>query len=135
MALLMDTSVLVDMERRGGRLGTLTTSVPEEELYLCAIVAAELLSGVERADHPARRANRLRFVEGLLGALPVLPFDLLAARSHAVLSAEVHRRGALMGAHDLMIGATALSRGMGVLTANVGDFVRIPGLRVVRPSG
>jgi predicted nucleic acid-binding protein len=48
------------------------------------------------------------FVEGLIAFLPVLPFDLDEARAHARLSADLQARGIAVGAHDLLIAATAV---------------------------
>lgn len=134
MALLIDTSVLIAMERRGRTLGALATVVPPEPLRLSAVVAAELLAGVELADTPARKTDRSAFVDALLGALPVLPFDLSAARAHAVVISALRRAGNPIGTHDAMIAATALANGAGVLTDNADHFGSVRGLRVVQPA-
>ncbi len=129
MGVLIDTSVLVELERSRaevpalGRLG-------EEPSFLAAITASELLHGVHRADGAARRARRQAFVEALLDLLPVLPFDLTAARVHAGLWADLRGRGEMIGAHDLLIAATALARDLTVLTRNRREFERVEGLRV-----
>ena len=66
--------------------------------------------------------------------MPVLPFDLLVARVHARVSAQLLDAGRLIGAHDLLIAATALAHGYAVLTQNLRDFRRVPGLDVRQPS-
>ena len=86
--------------------------------------------GVHRADGTARRARRQAFVEALLDLLPVLPFDLTAARVHAGLWAELRERGLMIGAHDLLIAATAVAGSLKVLTRNLREFERVEGLRV-----
>jgi hypothetical protein len=58
----------------------------------------------------------------------VLGFDLIAARVHARLAATLASSGTPVGAHDLIIGATALGRGLGVVTRDPRSFPRIPGL-------
>lgn len=119
------------MERSGS-----APAVPErlrqEPAFLAAITASELLHGVHRADGTARRARRQAFVEALLDLLPVVPFDLTAARVHAGLWAELRERGEVIGAHDLLIAATALAGGLTLVTHNVREFGRIEGLRVER---
>jgi tRNA(fMet)-specific endonuclease VapC len=47
------------------------------------------------------------------------------------LWASLVERGAVIGQHDLWIGATALTHGLGVVTGNERDFARLPGLRVL----
>jgi predicted nucleic acid-binding protein len=69
-------------------------------------------------------------VETLLSSVPVIPFDLVCARAHARLGAELARRGITVGTHDLMIGATALARGHSIITSDQRSFPRIPGLEI-----
>ncbi|MCI0558170.1 MAG: hypothetical protein MN733_06715, partial [Nitrososphaera sp.] len=91
---------------------------------------SELLVGVHLANTEARRLRRAAFVERLLGALPSLAFDCDVARVHAQLIASLPRNITL-GAHDLIIGATALKYGYPVLTGNAADFQRMPGVSVI----
>jgi tRNA(fMet)-specific endonuclease VapC len=126
VALLIDTSVLVGLERAGATAPLV--ELEDESTFISAISASELLHGVERATDEARRARRQAFVERVLDSLPVLPFDLDAARVHARIWASLLRRGAAIGAHDLIIAATALSRDLVVLTHNTREFSRVEGL-------
>ena len=96
------------------------------------MTASELLHGLHRARTAAQRHRRQAFVEGLLAQLPVIPFDLTVARVHASLWADLIRRGAAVGERDLMIGATAISRGYSIATRDERSFPRIPGLKVQR---
>jgi tRNA(fMet)-specific endonuclease VapC len=100
-----------------------------EAFVLAAITASELLEGVHRADTEARRIAREAFVENLLEALRVIPFDLSVARVHARLRARIPRNRQVRP-HDLMIGATAVSLGYAVLSRDRRSFSRIPDLRV-----
>jgi tRNA(fMet)-specific endonuclease VapC len=134
MAILIDSSVFIALERRGLPIERTLTLVGTEEAALASITAAELLFGVHRSDSPARRLRRETFVEALLDALPVLPFDLRAARVYARLAVQITTAGQPIGAHDLQIGATALAHNVGVLTWNVRDFQRVPGLVVQQPN-
>jgi tRNA(fMet)-specific endonuclease VapC len=97
------------------------------------MTVSELLVGVFRADSAQRRALRELFVEGILASFPVIPFEVDAARTHASLSARLAKAGTKLDAHDLIIGATALTHGYSMLTENVRDFGRVPGLVVRRP--
>ena len=80
----------------------------------------------------ARRARREAYVETLLSAFPVLPFDLVTARVHARLSAQLASRGEPVGAHDLVIASTAIVHGLEVVTRDERSFPRIPGLSLIR---
>jgi predicted nucleic acid-binding protein len=118
------------MERQGRQLADLIAAMADEPIALASITASELLTGIDRANTPARRLRREAVVEATLALIPVLPFDLLVARTHARLWAQLAAAGQLVGAHDMLIAATALAHGYAVLTHNVRDFRRVPGLVV-----
>jgi predicted nucleic acid-binding protein len=107
---LIDSSVLVAAERGGLTLDAVLRRHAAEEAAISAVSASELLHGVVRARSASERRRRQQFVEGLFSALPVLPFDLLAARAHARTWAKLAQTGSMVGERDLMIAATALSR-------------------------
>lgn len=121
------------MEAERGGLVRLEEALGEEERAISVITVSELLHGVHRA-RGARRARRRAFVEHILGSLDPVPITEAVARVHAEVWAELSRRGDVVGAHDLWIGATALAYGFGVATGDIGDFRRIPGLRVLTPA-
>ena len=132
MGALIDASVLIAAERGELDLERVLEEHRDTELALSAITASELIHGVHRANTEARKARREAFVEVLLGSLPVVSFDLLAARSHARLWARLASKGTLVGQHDLIIAATALSRGLEVATRDTRSFPKIPGLSILR---
>ena len=130
MGILIDSSVFIAAERGRLSLETHIAGQEQEPVALSAITVSELLHGVHRARDQQRRVQRERFVEAILTRFPVVEFDLAAARVHARLWAELVARGELVGAHDLLIAATAVTLDFQVATANVRDFQRIPGLRM-----
>jgi tRNA(fMet)-specific endonuclease VapC len=141
VAAVVDTTVFIDLERATPRheralsaelIGQRLTEClgPDEEAAIAAITASELLHGVHRAS-ASHRAQREAFVESILAAVPVLNFDLLAARAHARLWASLAKAGSDVGPHDRIVAAAAISLGWRVATANVRHFERIPGLDVV----
>lgn len=134
MTLLLDSSIIIAIERRGLPHRALAELAPDEPIALASITASELLAGVYRADSVERRVRREAFVEALLARVAVLPFDLPVARVHAQLWAQLTAMGQLIGAHDLLIAATAVAHDHTVLTDNLRDFQRVPGLSVRRPS-
>lgn len=127
MAVLIDTSVFVAVERRHLVLGDVIR--PEEQYVVSVVTAAELLHGVHRAT--GRRAQaRSAFVEGLLSGFECLPIDLTVGRAYARASAQLARLGRPVDANNLWIAATAIANDLEVLALD-GDFSRIPGMRVV----
>lgn len=125
MAVLVDTSILVDAERRGRPLDE---AAGDEDRAISVISASELLHGVHRAADDHIRARRLAFVEHVLDNLRPVPITAQVARVHAELWARLEQAGTSIGAHDLWIAATALAHGFSVATSNQRDFDRVPGL-------
>lgn len=132
MGILIDTSVLIAIERGQCELDALLTEQAEENIALAAITASELLHGVHRAGKAAHRARREAFVERLLARLTVMPFDLVVARIHARIWARLAAKGVTVRAHDLLIAATALASDFRVATRDERSFSRIPELSIVR---
>lgn len=94
---------------------------------IAAITAAELLVGVQLADHK-HKPSREAFVASLLSSIPVEPYDLQVARVHAELLAHTSRTGRARGAHDLQIAATARAHARAVATADTTGFNDLPGV-------
>jgi tRNA(fMet)-specific endonuclease VapC len=128
MAILIDTSILIDAERRGQRL---ERALGDEDRAISVVTASELLHGVHRADDEGVRVRRQVFVEHVLASLDPLPITTQVARSHARLWAHLEQAGRIIGAHDLWIAATAIAHGMSLATGNARHFERVPGLSVV----
>jgi predicted nucleic acid-binding protein len=131
MGLLIDTGVLIRVERAGG--ATLDFSPWERygDAAISVITASELLAGVHRATPEARRMRRSASVEAMLSVLPILDISLEVARAHAALVAALRRQGQTLGANDALIAATALASGYALLTTDTEDFSRVPGLEVL----
>jgi len=132
MATLVDSSVVIAAERGGLDIAALMRRDPDEGFALSAIGAAELFHGLHRARSPAQRSRREAFLNFVLEMMPVLPFDIEDARVFAALWAQLARGGTQVAERDLMIAATALTRGYRVATLDARSFPRIPGLKVLK---
>lgn len=132
MALLIDTDLLIDLERSGDPLGD-TMLRGDEDCGISVITVSELLHGARRATGERRR-RRLAFVEHVLAGLHPIPITEVVARVHADIWSDLAEKGEVIGAHDLWIAATAVAHGFGLATRNVAEFRRVEGLRLVSPS-
>ena len=130
MGILIDSSVIIAGERGGLDAQDLHESWGDERVAIAAITVSELLHGVHRATTTTRRKRRGEFVSGILARIPVLPFDILVARTHAAIWADLARAGTPIGAHDLQIAATAMAHGLAVATRNERDFGRVDSLDI-----
>lgn len=97
-------------------------------LYLCSIVAAELRFGAVWKSHGVRNMANLN---RLLDSYTVLPFDESCVDDYAILRTHLQREGKPIGYEDMLIAAIALANQLTVVTHNVREFSRVPGLKVV----
>jgi tRNA(fMet)-specific endonuclease VapC len=132
VAVLIDTSMLVDLER-GVANEAVDNRIGEQDRAISVITVSELLHGVHRSSG-ARRNRRSAFVEHLLTQLPAIAVTQRIARVHADIWAQLEQRGEPIGAHDLWIAATALAHGMAVATLNAAEFSRVNGLHIIAPA-
>ena len=130
MGVILDTSVLIEAERREFEIDKFTENRGDEIFGLSVITTAELLHGVHRADSRKRRLKRSAYVEKVIEFFPVYVFDISTARIYSQLWSDLSSKGIQIGAHDLIIGSTALSLGFSVATFNLRHFERIEGLKV-----
>jgi tRNA(fMet)-specific endonuclease VapC len=98
-----------------------------DELCISMITLSELLYGAEKSD---RCAQNLGAVERFSARLEVLPFSVAAAAHYGQIRAELEHAGSPAGPYDMLIGGHARSEGLTVVTNNVREFARMPGLRV-----
>ena len=130
MGIIFDSSEIISLERNRGAVDALIAGRESEPFGISVVTVAELLHGVERADSETKRLKRLAFVGKVIELFPAYPFDLAAARIYSRIWASLLQRGFTVGAHDLMIAATAISLDYTVITSNRRDFEKIEGLRL-----
>ena len=131
MGTLVDTSVLIAAQRGDINFDKLLASQGETLMAIATISVSELLHGPHRMTNAVARSRVERYIERLLDAFTIVDFDLEIARLHARLSADLAAKGSHVGAHDLIIAATAMSLDYRVATRDKHSFSRIPGLDVV----
>jgi tRNA(fMet)-specific endonuclease VapC len=97
------------------------------QLSISSVTLGELIFGAERSSQPSRN---LADVEGFAARLEVLAFDDGAATHFGQLRAELYRSGTPIGPYDMMIAGHARSLGLILVTNNLKEFERVPGLRL-----
>lgn len=127
---LLDTNILSDLLRNpqgfvASKIATL--SVAERDgLATSVIVAAEMRYGAAKRRSP----NLSSRVEQMLDAVDILPLEPDADRHYGFIRAALEEEGMIIGANDLLIAAHAIALDAVLVTDNVGEFGRIPGLRI-----
>lgn len=96
-------------------------------MCVSTVTQMELIYGAEKS---AAVSRNLKVVEGFLARLDVKEFDSSAATHTGQIRAELAKAGTPIGPYDQMIAGHARSLGLIVVTNNVAEFSRVPGLRV-----
>ena len=126
MLLLPDTNVFsAYFQRRDERLAA-RVAAAFPHLRLSALVLAELEYGAAKSGLARHRAR----IGGLLANLMVEPFQREDSERYGQLRALLERRGEIIGTVDLLIAAQALRLGATIVTHNLREFTRVPGLKV-----
>jgi tRNA(fMet)-specific endonuclease VapC len=124
---LLDTSILSDLVRQPqGVVAAKIAEVGEANVLTSVVVACELRYGA------AKRGSRklTRQVEAILGAMAIRPLESDIERTYASIRVALERKGTPIGAHDMLVAAHARTLDAVCVTANVGEFKRVPGLEV-----
>ena len=135
--MLLDTNVVSEIWRDSPDPLVLTwlDSWPEQQLFICTPVVAELRYGVDRLRDGARKDRLIAAFETLCTSGyrgRILLFDLDSAICFGRLRADRDRIGRPIEPIDAMIAAIALANRMALVTRNVQDFSDI-GLDLINP--
>ena len=123
-----DTCIFL-MRGESPALAARVQSVPLQQQVMSAVTFAELSYGVQVSAAAKRKQNQ-SVLDSLVLHLAVLDWPQDAAKHYAEIRADLKKRGAQLGAADLMIAAHARAMGAIVVTNNVKDFERVKGLEV-----
>jgi tRNA(fMet)-specific endonuclease VapC len=96
-------------------------------MAVSTVTLMELYYGSENSQDPG--ANRTD-IEGFVARVQLLEYDAEAAFHTGLLRKELTTQGQPIGAYDCMIAGHARARGLILVTRNVSEFARVPGLRV-----
>jgi tRNA(fMet)-specific endonuclease VapC len=124
---LLDTSILSDLILRPqGSLAQRLIREGEGSVYTSIIVASELRFGAVKCGSPRQTAQ----LEAVLSALMILPLDAPADRHYEELREHLEWHGTPIGPNGMLIAAHALALRLTVVTDNVRELSRVPGLTV-----
>jgi len=132
MAIILDADVIIGGEKGTFDLQRWVASHADDQFEVAAVTVAELWHGVERASGP-HKARRQQYLVAILEALPIIPYTEQTAYEHARIWAELEASGKMIGFYDVIVAATALERGSGLVTFNKKHFSQVKGLTVIDP--
>ncbi len=127
MSFLLDTNICIALLK--GNEKSLIKKFQESEpssFYLCSVVKAELLYGAHKSE---RVNDNLDLLEKFFAQFRSFGFDDEAAEFYGISRALLTKAGSPVGANDLLIASIAQVNQITLLTRNLREFSRIPGLR------
>jgi len=129
MRLMLDTNICIALikQKPAGVLKKFN-DFQVGDICISSVTLAELRYGVAKSQFQEKNQAAL---DDFILPLEIAVFDASAASYYGALRASLERKGTLIGAMDLMIGAHALSQNLTIVTNNVREFNRIPNLVVV----
>lgn len=128
MILMLDTDICVHLIREKAR--SIIDRFREHaigDIGVSAVTLAELEYGVSTSSRPSKNKEAL---DQFVAPLAVAAFDRSATAAYGKARATLERSGQSIGAMDLLIAAHALALNVRLVTHNVREFRRVPGLRV-----
>jgi tRNA(fMet)-specific endonuclease VapC len=126
MRYVFDTNTCIYALKLQGRVVDQMRKHLPSEIVITIITIAELWFGAHKS---ARRVAVRREIDAFLEPFEVLPFDREAAESYARVRFGLEPVGRPIGERDLLIASIALARNLTVVTHNLGEFTRVPGLK------
>lgn len=127
MKYLLDTNIVIGLSKGRPEVRTRLAHLPAQNLLLSPVVLCELEFGIAKSQRP--EANRAALAL-LVANLPVPDFNAEVAVHYGRIRAQLEAVGQPIGPNDLLIAAHALSIGATLVTDNVREFSRVPGLVV-----
>jgi tRNA(fMet)-specific endonuclease VapC len=124
---LLDTDICSFALRNAGGIRKRLARVKSSDLAVSTVTLAEGWTGSRKSASPERWLTAWRH---LVAPWVVLDFDAACADVYSSIRSTLERRGTMIGGNDCMIAATALANELVLVTHNVEEFDRVPGLRV-----
>ncbi len=122
---LLDTNIVIYVIKRRPPRALDVFNEHQGRMAISAVTLAELMFGVAKSSDPSRN---LAVVEDFCSRLAVLPYGDKAAQHHGSIRAALEQIGRPIGVNDLHIAAHARGEGLVLVTNNLKEFKRVPGL-------
>ncbi|HEX3068386.1 MAG TPA: type II toxin-antitoxin system VapC family toxin [Thermoanaerobaculia bacterium] len=126
MRYVLDTNTCIYALKGQGKVAERMRFHRPNDIAITTVTLAELWFGAHKSSRRAARNE----VDDFLEPFKVLPFDRDAADSYSRLRFDLERIGRPIGERDLLIASIALALDLTVVTHNLREFTRVPGLKV-----
>ena len=124
---MLDTNIVIYIFKNKPAVVKETFNVHYGQICISTVSLMELVYGAEKSSNPEKN---LSIVEGFISRIDVLSYDDTAANHSGQIRAELAKKGTPIGPYDQMIAGHARSQGLVLVTNNIREFDRVPGLRI-----
>lgn len=128
MKYLLDTCTVSDFVKGHPNVLARVKATPPNLITVSVLTRMEVDYGLALNAERARKLAPM--LDAFFSTIATLPFDQADAKAAAAIRAALKIMGQPIGAYDVLIAGTGLTRGLVVVTSNVGEFKRVSGLQV-----
>lgn len=126
MSFLLDTCVISEFKKAKPAQGVVKwiDQIPEEEMYLSVLTIGEIYNGIAQLRHGKKRQEIISWVEQLMISFGerLLPVELAVTKLWGEESGRLRGEGKPLTIIDGLLAATAITRGLTLVTRNVKDI-------------
>ena len=124
---MLDTNIVIYILKRRPLEILSTFNANANRMAISSITLAELTHGAEKSD---RVTENLEVIDNFCSRLEVLPYGEKAAQHYGAIRAVLEKLGQPIGVNDIHIAGHTRSEGLVLVTNNVSEFERVPGLEI-----
>ncbi len=125
---LLDTNIISYLMRSPSpALKDKIFSIPPVEMAVSSITVLEMQFGARRKNWSEKLINRMW---EFLAPFTIVDFDISDAIVAGDIRAYLSHCGQTIGSYDVLIAAQGVSRNMTVVTHNIREFERVPGIQL-----
>jgi tRNA(fMet)-specific endonuclease VapC len=125
---LLDTNICIYIKNhRPAEVLARFSKLPPGKVAMSAVTYGELCCGAKKSSKPKETRQIL---EHLISLIPVLPLDESVSMHYGKIRQQLQASGKPIGNNDLWIAAHALAGKLILVTNNLAEFERVPGLKV-----
>ena len=124
---MLDTNIVIYILKRRPLEILSTFNANANRMAISSITLAELTHGAEKSD---RVTENLEVIDDFFSRLEVLPYGKKAAQHYGAIRAGLEKLSQPIGVNDIHIAGHARSEGLALVTNNVSEFERVPGLEL-----
>ncbi len=129
MGYMLDTNICIYIiKKKPAKIFQVFSSLNVGDICISSVTYAELQYGIFKSQH--KEKNKIALIH-FLAPIDILHFTDKAAVCYGEIRADLEKKGQMIGAYDLLIAAHALSEDFSLVTNNIKEFSKIPGIKLL----